>query len=292
MPGANVFLATIMALAMGVLSLVVLTVALSVLAGSFGGKKDFDRAFAAVSLALIPGHVAAVVAALVPWVGFLIGLAGFIISLVFLYRILPLALGVPQAKRMTHFLLSVVAAFVVNLIVGGLFGPAIYGHQPDSAGFASRHEARRDAPGVTGWVGEMERQSQLVAAAQADRFQPPPGGEVTDAQLALLLEVTRKTRIAQADYSKRMEVMTAEMQDKKSASLADLGKVYKGVSGAVGAHNVEMEIVKSSGANWAEHQWVKDQLRTAMLQQGRGSTAFEHNFRLYQEHQDELKEAL
>lgn len=292
MPGANIFMAMVMALAMGVLSLVVLTLTLGVLAGTFGGKRNFDRAFAAVSLALIPGHVLAVVGALLPWIGALVGLAGFVISLVFLYRILPLALEVPGGKRMPHFLTSLVATFAVNLIAGGLLGTVYYGDQARHAGFGSRDEAKRNAPGIGGWVGELERQSQLVAAAQADRFEPPPDGVVTDAQLMRLLDVVGKTRRARTDYAKRMESMAQSMQDKGSASLGDLSKVYSGVSGAVGAHNVEMELVKSSGANWAEHQWVKEQLRTAMLHQGSGSNAIEQNFRLYQAHQEELKEAL
>jgi hypothetical protein len=291
-PGANIFTAMVMALVMGALSLVVLTLTLGVLAGAFGGKRNFDRAFAAVSLALIPGHVLAVVGALLPWIGVLFGLAGFVISLVFLYRILPLALEVPGAKRMPHFVTSLVATFAVNLIAGGLLGTAFHGDQARHVGFGSRAEVRRDAPAIGGWVGEMERQSQMVAAAQADRFEPPPGGVVTDAQLMRLLDVVRKTRGARADYTKRMEAMAQSMQDKRSASLSDLGKIYSGVSEAVGAHNVEMELVKTSGANWAEHQWVKEQLRAAMLHQGSGSNAIEQNFRLYQVHQEELKEAL
>jgi hypothetical protein len=163
MPGANIFVAIVMALALAILSLVVLTLSLSVLAGAFGGKRNFDRAFAAVSLALIPGHVLAVVGALVPWIGALVGLAGFVISLVFLYRILPLALEVPGAKRMPHFVTSVVATFAVNLIVGGLLGTAFYGDQARHAEFGSRAEARRDAPGIGGWVGELERQSNAFA---------------------------------------------------------------------------------------------------------------------------------
>lgn len=292
MPGANIFTAMVMALAMGVLSLVVLTLTLGVLAGAFGGNRNFDRAFAAVSLALIPGHVLGVVGALLPWVGVLVGLAGFVISLVFLYRILSLALEVPDTKRMAHFLTSLVATFAVNLVAGGLLGTAFYGDQARHAGFASRLEARRDAPGIGGWVGEMERQSQLVAAAQADRFEPPPDAVVTDAQLMRLLDVVRKTRRARTDYTRRMDAMAQSMQDKRSASLGDLGKIYSGVSDAVGAHNVEMELVKTSGANWAEHQWVKEQLRTAMLHQGSGSHAIEQNFRLYQMHEDELRQAL
>ena len=34
--------------------------------------------------------------------------------------------------------------------------------------------------------------------------------------------------------------------------------------------------------------WVKEQLRTAMIQQGEGSEALEHNYGLYREFEEEL----
>jgi len=49
-----------------------------------------------------------------------------------------------------------------------------------------------------------------------------------------------------------------------------------------------MEVVKSSGGNWAEHEWVKQQLRVARIQQGEGSDAIAHNYSLYKKYQEEL----
>jgi hypothetical protein len=56
------------------------------------------------------------------------------------------------------------------------------------------------------------------------------------------------------------------------------------------ANNAEMEVVKTGGGNWAEHQWVKEQLRAAAIQQGEGSDALEHNYELYKEYEDELRD--
>jgi len=55
----------------------------------------------------------------------------------------------------------------------------------------------------------------------------------------------------------------------------------------MGLANAEMEVVKTGGGNWAEHQWVKEQLRIAIVQQ-EGSDAIEHNYQLYQKYQDQL----
>ena len=58
---------------------------------------------------------------------------------------------------------------------------------------------------------------------------------------------------------------------------------------ALGATNAEMEIVKTAGGNWAEHMWVKEQLRVARVQRGEGSEALQHNYKLYQKYRDELQ---
>jgi hypothetical protein len=92
------------------------------LAGVFGGKPDFSRAFAALSLAAIPAWIAGIIGSAIPWVGALISLAGAILSLVFLYRILPQALAVPDTKRVLHFIVSLVAVLIVNMIVASALG--------------------------------------------------------------------------------------------------------------------------------------------------------------------------
>ncbi len=52
--------------------------------------------------------------------------------------------------------------------------------------------------------------------------------------------------------------------------------------------NAEMEVVKSGGGNWAEHQWVKEQLRIASIQKDLND-AVKHNYALYQKYADQLK---
>jgi hypothetical protein len=92
------------------------------LAGLFGGKSDFSRAFAAVSLAAIPAWIAGIVGSAIPWLGGLIGLAGAIVSLVFLYKIMPLALAVPDNKRILHFVVSIITVLVINVVIGSVLG--------------------------------------------------------------------------------------------------------------------------------------------------------------------------
>lgn len=126
---------------------------LSFIAGRMGGKADFDRGVAAVSLAAIPSYAGFALAGL-PWVGWLLSLAGAITSLVFLYRIVPLSHAVPENRRVLHFVLTIVAAIVANLVIATLLGGARMGAGMDPG---------MSAPGAGGGIGaRLQEQAELV----------------------------------------------------------------------------------------------------------------------------------
>ncbi len=263
----------------------------STLAGVFKGKSNFSRAFAAVSLAAIPSWLAGIIAALVPgFIGVLIGLAGGITSLVFMYKIMPLALNVPEDKRVVHFIASVIAIMILNMIAGGILGGAAMGNNHSGA-FQTSQSGSSSTAGA-GVFGEIARQGQLIEAASADEFESPVDGKLSKNQVRTYVKVMEKTRLMHEDYAKKMEKLGKEMEEKEkrgdSFSISDLSQAYSGIGGAMGANNAEIEIVKTGGGNWAEHSWVKDQLRTARIQRGDGTDAIVHNYRLYQEFEEEI----
>jgi hypothetical protein len=98
----------------------------------------------------------------------------------------------------------------------------------------------------------------------------------------------------QAEYAENLDKVAKDMKAKEEAgeafSLADVGKAISGAGSLMGANNAEMEVVKSGGGNWAEHEWVKQQLRTARIQQGDGDEAIAHNYKLYQQFEAQLKD--
>ena len=108
-------------LVMAIVGVILFTLVINLMAGVFGGKSDFSRAFAAVTFVMIPSWLAAIVGALIPVVGLFIAMAGGIIGLVFLYQILPLALAIPEQKRVAHFVSSIVLGIAVQMIIGMLF---------------------------------------------------------------------------------------------------------------------------------------------------------------------------
>lgn len=94
-----------------------------VLAGNFGGQRSFDRAFAMVSLAMIPGALGGILSA-VPLIGWIASLAATLYGFVLLYRFVPTFLAVPEASRAAHFAVSIVICIVVNLVVAAVLGGA------------------------------------------------------------------------------------------------------------------------------------------------------------------------
>ena len=284
------FMSVVLGLLFAAIGILVTTFVFNFLAGVFKGTSNFPRAFAAVSLAAIPAWLANAVAPLIPYLGGLLSLAGGILSLVFLYKIIPLALAVPQEKRVVHFIASIVLMIVIQMVVGFALGLGGAG----SAVYTSDYGQGNVAGGMasSGVVGELTRQSDLMEAAGADSYVPPADGEVSKEQVKRYISVMRKTRAMQSEYAEKLEKASADMQAKQDAgetpSLADLRNVFTGAGSMMSANNAEMEVVKTGGGNWAEHEWVKSQLRAARIQQGEGSAALEHNFKLYKKFEEEL----
>lgn len=119
--GRGVILGLIFGLFSAAISVTILSFLVSFFAGKFGGESNFDRAFAGVSLAIVPGWVGAALSG-IPILGSLLQLAGTIIGLVFLYKIIPLAVRVPEDKRVVHFVVTIIAVIVVQLILGLILG--------------------------------------------------------------------------------------------------------------------------------------------------------------------------
>jgi len=281
----NWFGALVLSLVMAGVGIAISSLVFCFLSGVFGGKPNFSRSFAAVSLAAIPAWVATVVGAAIPWIGGLIGLAGAVVTLVFLYRIIPLALEVPEGKRVLHFVVSLIAVLVINMIIATVLGVGRMGQASSGYDVGDRGAGRLQPSGM---FGEIGRQADLMAAASSDTYDPPADGRLSREQVEWVAQVLEKARAAQAEEVARLEKMSQEIEDKEKPSASDIAKMYQGIGSAMSMNNVEMEVVKSGGGNWAEYEWVRTQLRNARMQAGEGSDALAHNFELYEEMKDRL----
>lgn len=124
--GHGPVMALLFGLVSAAISVTVLSFVVSFLAGKFGGEANFDRAFAGVSLAIIPGWAGVAVSG-IPIIGPLLQLAGTIIGLVFLYKIIPLAVRVPESKRALHFIVTIVVVIIVQIVIGLILGAGAVG---------------------------------------------------------------------------------------------------------------------------------------------------------------------
>lgn len=261
----------------------------SFLAGKFGGQSNFSKAFAAVSLAWVPAFLGGIVAAIIPFIGGLVALAGFVLSLVYLYRLMPLALGVPDAKRVLHFILSLVAILIINMVVSSVLGLGRIsgqgGFRSDDSSFETTGENHTRGSGM---IGAMQRQGELMDAAGKHRYEPPADGKVSKSQVQSYVNAQRKANKAQQRFQEKLANMEGSIGDDEQPSLASLSKLGASLSGAVSAQNAEMELVVTGGGNWAEHNWVKSQLQTAVLHGGEGNPTIVHNYKLFEPYMEEL----
>jgi hypothetical protein len=258
----------------------------SALAGAFGGKNSFALGLAATTFAFIPGYLGQAVTWL-PWIGGLLAFGLFIYALVLLWKVIPVYLSVPDEKRIGHYILSLVAIvaamFVLSMTVGRFLMPAVPG--PD---FGKVSDTGRPGSSTSsGMFSGMARQAELIAAAEEDRFDPPSDGRLSKKQVREFVRVMQRTEELLEQKAAQLEELAEKADNDEEMSLKDLGKMMTGVTEIAGLQTAEIEVVKSAGGNWAEHQWVRESLRTAWIQKDINDTVA-HNFELYRDFEDEL----
>jgi hypothetical protein len=209
----------------------------SFFAGVFEGAADFGRSFAAVSLAAVPAYVGSVLGTL-PWIGWLLSLALGIVTLVFLYRIIPLYLSVPEDKRVLHYVVSLVVTIVASVLLGALLGVGAMSARHGAMMGAGHEVSHRRSSGLFGDIG---RHAEIVERAEQDRYDPPRDGKVTRQHMNRHLDVMRKTSELRAEQHAALEALEQRTDEGSELSSRDIGRVTGSLMGAATA---EMEVVK------------------------------------------------
>ncbi len=284
------FRPTIVSTLMTVVSSAIVAVAVawvvSALSGAFGGKSGFGLGLAATTFAFIPGYVGQAIVWL-PWIGGLLSLGLFIYALVLLWKAIPIFLAVPEGKRVGHYILSLVASIAAILIfsmtIGRFIGPTVTAPSLSEMSDASD----RDGGSGGGLYDGLARQAELMAAAEEDRYDPPSDGRLSEDQVREFIRVMDRSEELQQRKMKKMEELAEKADRNEDVSLRDIGAMMGGMSEVAGLPTSEIEVVKSAGGNWAEHQWVRESLRTAWVQKD-GNDTIAHNYALYQEFEEAL----
>ncbi len=126
----------------------------------------------------------------------------------------------------------------------------------------------------------MISSANVAELASQDTYQPPDDGRLTESQVKSFARTLERTAALRERLGSQLETM-----EEKEPSLGD---IFSGVNDAVRLGTAEMEVVKTAGGNWAEHQWVKNQIEIARVQQD-STPAVEHNYELFLEYQDQIE---
>src|SRR6185312_5398763 len=97
---------------------------------SFGGQKDMTQALKVVAYSWTASWIAGI-AVILPWIGWLIALAGAIYAIYLLYLGLPSTMKCPPEKAggytAVSVIIAVVLSWIIGLIVAGVVGTAMLG---------------------------------------------------------------------------------------------------------------------------------------------------------------------
>ena len=279
-------MSTIMTMITSAIAAAVVAFVFSALAGAFGGKNSFALGLAATTFAFIPGYLGQA-AMWLPWIGGLLGFGLFIYGMVLLWKIIPIYLEVPDGKRVGHYILSLVATIAAMLILSMTVGRYIFPSMGEPSFDRISDRASGDSSSNTGMFSGFARQAELMAAAEDDRYDPPSNGRLKKDQVREFIRVMQRTDELMQQKAARLQELAEKAENDEQVSFKDLGSMMSGVTEAAGLQTSEIEVVKSSGGNWAEHQWVRESLRTAWIQKDINATVA-HNFELYEEFEEEL----
>lgn len=282
---ASLFGGLVFAIVWGAIAAAIVAYIFGAFASFFGGKGGFALGLAATTLAFVPGYVGRALSGL-PWIGWLLGLALAIYSLVLLWRISPLYFEVPEGKRTMHYVASLIASIVVSIVLSAIFGAGLVGGGRDVGRVSGVDGVQPNAAGG-GLFGGLTRQAEILAGAEEDRYEAPRDGELTERQVQEFARVMERTSEALGEREQRLREIAERADADQEVSLSDLTSMMSGMTEIAGLSTVEIEVVKSAGGNWAEHQWVKESLRTAWLQKDVNDTVA-HNYALYRQYEDQL----
>jgi hypothetical protein len=174
-----------------VLSLVlvyVMALIVNMLAPSFGGQKDMVQALKSVAYAWTASWIAGI-ALIVPWLGWLIALAGGIYAIYLLYLGLPHTMKCPPEKSAGYtavsIIIAIVLSWIVGLLVAGVIGTAVLGGAAMSSGM---HFGSSDS-GVTvdsdSTLGKLAAMGQRAEQAGKEMDAAQKSGD-TNAQSAAM----------------------------------------------------------------------------------------------------------
>jgi hypothetical protein len=291
------------------LTLVVLGWIAAYLAGMMGGKNDINRAVTMLFWISVPSMLGQILGTL-PFVGWVLSLGLGVYSLVLLYRAIPIFLGVPIEDRVKYFIFFLIASFVVSIVLGMTLGRVftprdmMQNIRPDivlpqgmervdktvSGNIPSSGKKEVENP-VDTYVETMAKgdyNKDVITDASDDTFTPPADGKLTKEQVEKFIFFAKKVKQVEKEQAEKLKEKYEKKEKSENFSISD---IFNGLKDFSSLATLEMKVVKENGGNWAEYQWVKDQIREAYYTPSLSPTT-QYNAKLLHGHEDILKEVL
>lgn len=192
MPFGSALASAIVSYALSLVLVYVVALIVNALAPTFGGQKNTIQALKVVAYAYTASWVAGI-GVLVPWLGWLIALAGGVYAIYLLYLGLPVLMQAPQEKAGGYtaatVIITIVLSWIIGLVVAGIGGTAaLMGGAAMSGSTGNTVSIDKDSPlgRLEAWGKQMEEAGKKMEAAQKSgdsQAQSDALGEVMGAAL-------------------------------------------------------------------------------------------------------------
>ncbi len=276
------------------------------LAGLFDGKNDWNKSVQMLFLTSIPSLFGQLLSPL-PYIGWVIALGLGVYTMVLLYKAIPVFLGVPLESRAKHFILFLIASFVismaVNISIGSIFAPKnlmqgtitdikTMTHTNDEVVHQNQQQkTHNNEDYVQDYVDAMAKgdyNKDVIKDTADDTFIAPPNNRLTRKQVEQFINLAKKVKIVEKEQAKKLKEKYDKKEKSDDFSLTDIFNGLKDVSNMA---TLEMKVVKTNGGNWAEYQWVKDRIREAYYTPSLNQTTQE-NAKLLKGHDEVISSIL
>lgn len=141
----------------------VVALIVNALAGAFGGQPNQIQALKAVAYAYTAGWIAGI-GHIIPWIGWLIMLAGLIYGIYLLYLGLPETMHCPKEKSAGYtavtIICSIIVYIIIGVIVGGIFGVGMFNHHVAGSSTSGSAQVTFDQNGTLGKLQALGQQMQ------------------------------------------------------------------------------------------------------------------------------------
>jgi hypothetical protein len=167
---------------LGLISVFLFSLIINALAPTFGSQKDSVQALKSAAYAMTAGWVGGV-AQIIPWIGWLIGLALAVYGIYLLYLGLPHTMKTPADKAGGYTAVSVIAAIILSwicwAIVGNIAARGMFG----ATGMPSITSSGSFEKGTTGaaieeWAKNMEKAGKAVEDSAKQNNGAPSGAAI------------------------------------------------------------------------------------------------------------------